>query len=468
MALLSRLTGIGSSLAWARRDAGRRAKCARELDRSQWWQPGAVEELALQRLRRLLAHAVTSCPYYQRISRRLGVGPEDIRKAEDLVHWPILQKSDILAHGPDLCAQGWPESDRIWSASSGTTGPPVKFIFDHAALASRMAAMWRHDGWAGWRPGVRRALLWGATQDFWPVRSLRSRARAALVTRRLLELDATQLSASNVEGYVARLRDFRPQTMLAYAQYLTRFARYIQNAGLEPPRMDAIIVTAEALQPQDRRLVESVFGCPVFDRYGSRETGVIASQCSKESPMHINAESVLVEFLRDDRHVRSGQYGEVIVTDLGNYAMPFIRYRIGDVASPQEGRCECGRGLPLMAPMAGRTADYVICPDGRAVNGIWLASQIQDSVPGVLKVQIGQSGLGELTVRLVPNRGFSVSCTNRLREKLAECVQQNVTCRFEVVNDIPPELPSGKYRFVISEIPPERVFGNTMTSAAPA
>jgi phenylacetate-CoA ligase len=255
--------------------------------------------------------------------------------------------------------------------------------------------------------------------------------------------------------------------MLVFAQHLTRFAGYLRDAGLQPPQLEAIIVTAEVLRGRDRQLITSVFGCPVFGRYGSRETGVIASQCSENSHMHINAESVVVEFVRDNQHVAPGELGEVLVTDLRNYAMPLVRYRIGDVAAPQQGPCECGRGLPLMGPVVGRTADFITCPDGRLVNGVSLVSDLEAST-SVSQAQIRQSEPGRLVVRLVPAEAFSRSAIDRLGAWLACHVSDRLVYGVEIVQEIPFERPSGKFRFVVSEIPPERLFGNTMTSAMAA
>jgi phenylacetate-CoA ligase len=189
----------------------------------------------------------------------------------------------------------------------------------------------------------------------------------------------------------------------------------------------------------------------VYDRYGSREVGLIASQCGEGGWMHINAESVLVEFVRNGHPVAPGELGEVLITDLRNYAMPLIRYRIGDLGTPMAGTCACGRGLPLMQMVAGRVTDFIVRPDGGLVSGISLATYLITGRPGIGQVQLHQHETRDLLVKVVPGPGFSSADLSCLRERARSYLGDAMAVHFRIVASIPKEA-SGKYRFSISEV----------------
>ena len=450
MDLLAPVSRLLAHPAWALRDGSPRLRYLREFSHTQWLDPERVQDQVKLNLRRLLAHAIARCPHYRSRAAELGIRAEDIRGPSDLSQWPILDKRHIQEHGPELVAEGWHEDDLVPDFTGGSTGAPLRFFLHSDRVASRAAGAWRHDGWAGWRPGDRKGLLWGAPRDFLPQDNWRARVRSALLDR-TLQLDATCLTQESMERYWRRLLRFRPPVLQAYAQSMVVFAGFLRERDLEPPRLRGIITSAEVLTPDGRQLIESVFGCRVYDRYGSREVGLIASQCSEGEWMHVNAESVLVEFVQGNRPASPGELGEVLVTDLRNYAMPLIRYRIGDLGSPMAGACACGRGLPLMRMVAGRVTDSIVRPDGGLVSGISLATYMITGRPGIGQVQLHQYDTQSLVVRVVPGPGFSSADTDCLRERAQSYLGHAITIRFDTVASIPKEA-SGKYRFSISEV----------------
>lgn len=438
---------------WAWRDGSPRLRYLRELERSQWLDAESLQQVALARLRALLAHAVERCPWYRRQARELGLDPRAVRQPSDLLAWPVLERSHLQAHAWELVAEGWPQEDLLPYTTGGSTGAPVRFFLHAERVASRTATMWRHDRWAGWELGQRMGQVWGASRDLAPPLGARGRVRRALLDR-WLQLDATHLTPEMMLAYVSLLRRLRPPVVLAYAQAAVAFARFLREQGLSTPRLRGLITSAEVLTEEDRQLIEAAFGCRVYNRYGSREVGLIASECGRGEGLHISAESVWVEFVRDGRHVAPGELGEVLVTDLRNRALPLIRYRIGDLGSPAEGACPCGRGLPRMQMVAGRATDFLLRRDGGLVSGVTLVTYAITGLEGVGQVQLVQPSVEELVVRVVPGPGFTPAVLARLRGRLERYLGEIPGIRFELLEAIAKE-PSGKYRFSISRVAPQ-------------
>jgi Coenzyme F390 synthetase len=148
------------------------------------------------------------------------------------------------------------------------------------------------------------------------------------------------------------------------------------------------------LLENERKVIESVFGAPVTNRYGCEEVGLIASECEIHQGLHLNAEHVLVEFIREDgAPAAPGEEGSIVLTDFMNRGMPLIRYAVGDMGVPSDRKCECGRGLPLMERLTGRTADSLKRRDGSRVAGISLVEKTLTAFPGIGQLQIIQEGL---------------------------------------------------------------------------
>lgn len=444
---------------WALTEGSGRLRYLQQFEESQWRDQEVLRAEALARLRGVLAHAVARCRYYRRQAETHGLRPEDIRELEDLVRWPMLDKAAVRAHGRELLAEGWPEDDLLPSFTGGSTQAALQVWRHRELVASRAAGMWRHDRWSGWDLGRRRAVLWGSVRDLWARGSWRGRVQQALLSR-TLELNGTELGPDTVAEFVTQLQRFRPETMLAFAQHMATFARLAAARGLAPAPLRGIITVAEVLSPDDRSLIESIFDCPVYNRYACREVGVIASQCPERGALHINAESVLVEFVRNGRHVAPGELGEVVVTDLRGLAMPLIRYRLGDVGSPVAGVCRCGRGLPLMAPVSGRVADFIVRADGEPVAGVPLVQEVLAARPAISQLQLLQRAPGEVVAKVAPGERFCDRELEAVRAALAARLGEKMVYRFEVVEAIPLEERSGKYRFAISEVSPAAAFGN--------
>ncbi len=424
----------------------------REFEQTQFLSTEAIRELQWQRLRKLLHHAYLQCPFYRSRFDRAGLTPHDFRGLEDLRVLAVLEKREIQEQGEEMVARDWPRSDLIANQTGGSTGAPVPFYLCKDRKCSRAAATLRHNRWAGWRIGDRAAVIWGAPQDR-PSDSWRARLRGALL-REPLWLDTANITEESLARFHIDLLRYRPRIIQAYARSAVLFARYLQTRGLTPHRPHSIVTSAEVLEADERRLLEDVFGCPVFNRYGCREVSVIASECSAHRGLHIMAEGLYIEIETPQGPAAPGEMGSILVTDLLNYAMPLIRYRIGDVGAWASGSCPCGRGLPRLERVAGRVTDFLVGCDGQLVSGVYLATYVVAQRPSLGQVQILQRQAGAVTYRIKPGHDFQYeSDLQYLQSATRRYLGAEARIDCEVVEVLPAES-SGKFLFSRSTVAP--------------
>lgn len=437
--------------AWTYRNGGARLRHLREMERRQFWPAERLAEHQWSSFRQLIAHAVDTCPYYRDSFGRAGLSPSDLESPDDIRDVPMIAKEDVQRNAQAMISSRYRRESLIEDMTGGSTGSPLRFYYDHDRAESRGAATLRHDRWAGWDIGERKALLWGASRDIGRSRSFKARMRTRFIHRTLI-LDASALDDAAMAGFAQKLLRYRPAILVAYANTLAFFARYVRAHEIRGIAPRGIITSAEMLTRENRDLIEGTFGCRVFDRYGCREFAVIASECSAHRGLHVNADNLLVETLGRDGRPCRGEEGEIVITDLRNLAMPMIRYRIRDVGRLLPHACDCGRGLPLLELAGGRVTDFLTATSGRKVSGVVLATYVITRIPGVEQVQFVQSEPGAVTLNLVKGPAFTeLSTLGPLLAKAREFLGHDM--RFDVTyRDRIPQEQSGKYRFAVSTL----------------
>jgi phenylacetate-CoA ligase len=244
----------------------------------------------------------------------------------------------------------------------------------------------------------------------------------------------------------------RPRMLFGYPSALDVIARHAETQGRDMSSLGIKVafVTSEMLYREQRETISRVFGCPVANGYGGRDAGFIAHECP-QGGMHVTAEDVIIEVLDEDgRPVQHGEAGELVVTHLRSYGFPFIRYRTGDLVRLGDTACPCGRGLPVLADIQGRSTDMVRLPDGTRMHGLALIYVLRD-LPGIERFKIEQEAVNLIRVRIVPGRGMDPGVPGIVRQGLERRLGSAVTVTVEVVDQIPPER-SGKYRYVVSRV----------------
>lgn len=420
------------------------------LERSQWWTPTQLDDWRQARLSDLLHHAYDTSPYYRRTFDAAGIRPADVRLVDDLHHLPLLTKPLIQTHHQDLVSTAYPSAKRIPNHTGGSTGTPMHFYQDQRQRDWGSANKLRCNRWAGWDFGKRTLRLWGHLQDLKATQTARGKLRSFLLKE--YTFDAFGFSMEDMADLVTYIRRKRPNTIVAYASMLTHFAAYLEEQSIDDlPVPDGIITSTDMLFPHQRALIERVFRAPVFNRYGCREVSIIAAECDEHQGMHINADRLIVEFVDENGEpVSPGEPGRVVITDLFNYAMPFIRYSIEDVAILSAEKCPCGRELPLMKELVGRYADILTTPEGQFVSASALTT-ILSQIPGLCESQLVQKDTDWLQVNAVCYPDYDQSSETTFCQHLAKFFGPKMRITFNYVDEI-PRTPSGKKRFSVSEV----------------
>lgn len=417
----------------------------RRMERSQWWDAQRLAELQGERLRALLVDAGAQVPYYRELFARCGFDPAAVQGPADLQRLPFLTKPLIRAHTDALKhahARGLARCN-----TGGSSGEPLIFFIGRERVSHDVAAKWRATRWWGVDIGDPEVVVWGSPIELGAQDRLRH-WRDALMRTSLLP--AFEMSDAKLDGFIAHIRRRHPRMLFGYPSALSHIARHAQKRGvaMDDLGIKVAFVTSERLYDDQRAAIERGFGCPVANGYGGRDAGFIAHQCPAGG-MHLTAEDVVVELVdREGRAVAPGQPGEIVVTHLATRDFPFIRYRTGDIAVLDERPCACGRGLPMLKEIQGRSTDFVVAADGTVMHGLALIYIVRD-LPGVQSFKVVQHSRERTSVQLVVepafDRGRSAAIAAGFRQRLGAQVAVEV----EFVEHIAPEK-SGKHRYVVS------------------
>ena len=378
-------------------------KCLDELEKSQWWSRSELLELQNQRLTQLIKYTYDNVPYYRRIFDERALKPSDIQDSEDLVKLPVLTKPLIRTHFDELKARHFPAKEAVRLTTGGSTGEPLVFYRTrHDQIDRGYAALQRAWGWAGYQMGDKVARL-AVRRPYKSTMHKFSQISKSLFLRTLL-LNAAEVSVKTLPFFYQMLEEFSPKFLQGYPSALYLLARFIEREGKPKFQPQAIIARSEQLYDYQRELFTKVFQCETYSSYSSWEVRAIAAECSEHLGHHIAAENIVVEIV-DDRGelVPLGREGRITITNLHNHAMPFIKYDIGDVGVASDIVCPCGRGLPMLAKLSGRTTDVIFTKSGRIVVGTAL-NHVFHNAPGVEQYQLLQENYEGVLVKLVVNK----------------------------------------------------------------
>jgi phenylacetate-CoA ligase len=414
----------------------------RELMRTQYLSRQELDELRDRRLRDLVRHALRTVPYYEEFARREGFDPEGFCTFADLKHLPVLTKEIIRREGSRLHSRA-PRGRVYENRTGGSTGEPLHFPFDATEKSVAWASLMRALAWAGAVPGDRMCVLAGGSLGI----GARSRWRSLFNTlSRRLELAAFGLTRDSVGRFAARIRSHQPRVLHGYASTVYLLAKLCQEEGIRDLRFASALTTAEVLLPEYIQLIENQFGCRVFDLYGSAEVNGIAAQCEIRDGYHVFDERVVIESSAQD----GSPIEELLVTNLTNYAFPFLRYRSGDAVETATGSCPCGRELGRIARIRGRVFDFILTADGEYLAGEFFPHLFRD-FRGFDYYQIRQEEERRVRVLLVKGKDFKDGEYAVLRERLADHLGRGMRIEYDFVDEI-PRTAAGKLRVVVSEI----------------
>jgi phenylacetate-CoA ligase len=419
-----------------------------EYERNQWLPPEQVAALQWGKLSRLLRHCWDEVPYYRRAWSAVGATPDDIRSLDDFARLPLLTKADIRANHEDMHARSF-RGRMLYKSTSGSTGEPLRLGYTRESFERRIAVMWRGYGWAGSRMGRRTLYLWGAPVDGGiTAHQLKDRVYHRVFNRRILN---TYLMAdANMAVYADEIDRYRPEVIVGYVNPIVRLAQWLVDNQRRVHAPRSILGAAEAMHDFQRELIERAFGCKAYNTYGCREFMLIASECEAQDGLHTSADHLVVEVVERQPATDGSEVGQLAITDLHNFGMPFVRYLNGDTAVPATGPCACGRGLPRLAKVVGRTLDALRAADGRVVPGEFMPFVFND-IPGVLGFRVHQRAVDRLDISLVVDAAWGEASERRARAQIARVFGEATAVHFALVDALPLG-PSGKARVTMSDL----------------
>lgn len=417
-----------------------------EIEQSQWLSRQAIEALQFTKLQTLLSDAVRHSPWHSQRINEAGVDLNNL-SPEELQKLPTMNKQDTQLYGGQMVWKNVPGGAYKYS-TGGSSGQPLIFYFGRLRQASDAAGRIRARRWWGVDVGDPEVYLWGVPVE------LNKTDKIKAIRDRLLNqllLNAFAMSPAMMGEYLQRIEQFKPRCIYGYASSVALLAAYAQN-NRKPnlPHLKVVCTTGEPLYPEQRQLIESTFGVPVANEYGSRDSGLTCHETPGQQQL-LMSESMIMEVLDVvGNPVAAGETGEAVITGLCSQAQPFIRYRTGDMISLSAEPDKQGRGLHVVEKVEGRTTDFLVHKNGSIMHGLSVIYMLRET-SGVERFKIIQHAIGEFEIQIVPNSLWQASTIATIIEKFQARFGPDAVVDCRMVDSIAPEA-SGKIRQVISHV----------------
>ena len=409
--------------------------------RHRYLPPAELRALQETKLRAIVGHAFEKVPYYRTLFESVGLTPQHVRTLEDLRRIPVTSKDALRAAGVEgALAKGVDPSSCQVSLTTGSTGKPFASYHDSRAAQTRTLVGFRALHTAGVRPRDRLV-------------SLRPRSRRPSLLNRLgLYRGYPIPQSATVEEQIRQLKSIQPTVLRIAPSKLRALLHHVNYRLSEVVQPRILITSSEVLDESLRTRVLADLDVEFFNFYVSSEFAELASDCPAHEGLHVNADQLIIECLDDNgRPVEPGRPGVVVVTSLYGYAMPFIRYRLGDICTPIEGRCSCGSTLPLISAPLGKQDDVLRLPSGKILSPSNLAVIVR-TVDGVDQYRYTQESLDQLLLQLVLWKHPGEDRLAQVRKEVLEYLEEPVSFDVQIVDQLPED--KGKFRRFISKVPP--------------
>ncbi|MCX5829827.1 MAG: hypothetical protein NTV58_17805 [Deltaproteobacteria bacterium] len=417
--------------------------------KAQWWSREENDRYKQAALKRLIQHAYQTVPYYHRTMKKAGIVPDDIREPGDLSKLPFLTRKDVLENLQDLISTDHSIETLKKGASSGSTGQVVVSYRTRTAIGAAFGA--ERIGWemAGYRFGARNVTVWGnriTVEEQWTTWHSRLKQWAYRNKR----IGAYLLTDDrHVRDALKTIHDWRPDYLNGYPNAIYFLALKAKEFGVGGLACKGVLTTAETVYDFQRAMIGEVFG-PVYDGYGSGEISGVAYQCKAGGFYHIVEPHVIVEYA----DCGGDEFKELVLTNLDNYGMPFIRYKVGDLAVLANETCSCGRHWATLKKIAGRTADLITTPTGGALLvPSFFGSSLISQLPKIQQYQIAKVTPNRITIRIQASPHLSQVELDLIRRQIAPHLEGKIEYDIEQVEKI-ALTKAGKFKLVIDETKP--------------
>ncbi|MEI6348834.1 MAG: hypothetical protein WCP69_12880 [Bacteroidota bacterium] len=410
--------------------------------RTQYYSSKDLKDFQKKKLEAILEHAIINVPFYKtfNLSKSTDV-------FECLKTFPIIDKNIIRDNFKNFTALGINPKLVIPNSTSGSTGQNFKFLSHKNSHGQALQI--RQDEWVGKKLFEKEIKIWGSTFDLKKSGKLIPKIKQKF--KRTIILSGYNLSDEKIAEYIKTINKVKPKLLHSYPSILYLLAIHIEKNHIEMAQMN-IKSAGEKLFPFQRDKIESVFKTKIFDFYGARDIPMVAHECEQHQGLHVMMENVYLEVLdQNDQPIEEGE-GDLVLTDLNNFAMPFIRYRIGDRAQISKRNCACGRGLTLIEEVIGRTFEIIQFPNGNRVGGTFWTFVLK-SVPGILDFQVIQQNQFQIDINYICDEKFNPSNIDfkTILKHINEYSGTELNIYFKEVETIEP-TKGGKHLFVITKI----------------
>jgi phenylacetate-CoA ligase len=406
--------------------------------RNRRFNPTDLKNFQNKKLRAIVKHSYDHVQYYHSLFKEAKIKPDDIKTIDDLDKIPITKREDILNLPLEkTLATNIDLSKCILLRTSGTTGPSLPFYCEKKA---RLMFYLQHYRWqleCGDKMTNRQLVI---AVDWIPLHPLQK--IGIFNTKRISNFE-------DAETRIKEIKKFNPNTLITLPSWVRVLAKEIEKKNEKQIKLSLIFTSGETLDEYTRELARESFDAEIFDGYGANEVGGISTECVKHEGNHIWSDSVLVEITRDGETVATGEQGEITATNLINYAMPFLRYKVGDLGVLIGNECSCGSHFPLMRITEGRKSDIIQLPDGRLISALPVYGCCARA--GINQFQMMQEKTDRFTVKIVKDSKFTDMTIEEVKRDLKQRLG-DVEVDVLVVDKISREK-SGKVKPFLTKVP---------------
>lgn len=415
-----------------------------QLRKTEKYSIDELREVQTIKFKKLVTHVYDKVPYYREKMKKIGILPEDIKDIHDINHFPVLTKKEIKDNYSTILSSDILKRKAVRGSTGGTTGEPLIFYRDLNARLWTEATLLRGMSWAKYDLGFKGV-------DFrshgWP--SLLGKIRGRFINCHYFPAFSND---DDLLNYFNRIRELNPHYLTGYSSNLFRISSILKKNAVNDIKIPVILSTAEMLYDYQRDLIEDTFNGRVYDYYGCNEIGAMAFECEKGSK-HISDEHVIIETTNFSGNHVHGLLGEITITDLDNYVMPFIRYKNGDIGQLSSRKCTCNRELTLLEKIDGRTQEFLKTCNGNYLPSIFFPSKFRN-LQGIEHYQIIQTDINNITLKIVKNSSFSDVELDDMIRIIKKMIGDQINVTVEVCTDL-PLTGRGKRRLIITHVPIE-------------
>lgn len=392
-----------------------------------------LEEIQLKKLKKMVNHAYNNVPFYRDLFSKNNIDPDNIKNLDDLEKIPILTKKEIRENYDKILAYNTDKEKCRVVSTTGSTGIPLKIWNDNDAQLYTSSVVYFALFESGLRLKDSIMELTGILED----------CSKTLIKKSMIS------TFDPPDKVISMIRKYNPDILYSFPSIFKTLSNSLREE-LPFSKLRQIYTHGETLTESCRETISSAFGAEVYNTYGSTEFNRLAFECSEHSGLHMITDCAVIEIIKDGQRVGPGEEGEIVVTGLYNYAMPLIRYNLGDIGVLADYECSCGRGWPLIKSIEGRSDDFLTLPSGRIISPRTI--NVIENIPGIVEYRTIQEKRDTFLVQVVPGKDYSPDTDRQIDEQIKlGCLGEKINIKVELMNELPRER-TGKLRAVISKV----------------